>query len=40
MGLDATNKWPGKTQREWGTPIHMDETVKHRVDGSGIRWVF
>ncbi len=32
MGLDATNKWPGETQREWGTPIHMDETVKHRVD--------
>jgi 4-hydroxy-3-polyprenylbenzoate decarboxylase len=20
MGLDATNKWPGETQREWGTP--------------------
>jgi len=32
MGLDATNKWPGETQREWGTPIHMDEAVKHRVD--------
>jgi 4-hydroxy-3-polyprenylbenzoate decarboxylase len=32
MGLDATNKWPGETQREWGTPIHMDETVKRRVD--------
>ncbi len=32
MGLDATNKWPGETQREWGTPIHMDEAVKTRVD--------
>ena len=32
MGLDATNKWSGETQREWGTPIHMDEAVKHRVD--------
>ncbi|MDD2988459.1 MAG: 4-hydroxy-3-polyprenylbenzoate decarboxylase [Zoogloea sp.] len=32
MGLDATNKWPGETQREWGTPIVMDEQVKERVD--------
>lgn len=32
MGLDATNKWPGETQREWGTPIHMDADVKARVD--------
>ncbi len=32
MGLDATNKWPGETQREWGTPIAMDEAVKRRVD--------
>ena len=21
MGLDATNKWPGETDREWGRPI-------------------
>ena len=21
MGLDATNKWPGETSREWGRPI-------------------
>ncbi|XKH60650.1 4-hydroxy-3-polyprenylbenzoate decarboxylase [Halomonas sediminis] len=35
MGLDATNKWPGETQREWGTPIVMDEAVKARVDS---RW--
>jgi 4-hydroxy-3-polyprenylbenzoate decarboxylase len=32
MGLDATNKWPGETQREWGTPIVMDDEVKKRVD--------
>ncbi|KPQ25356.1 MAG: 3-octaprenyl-4-hydroxybenzoate carboxy-lyase UbiD [Halomonas sp. HL-48] len=35
MGLDATNKWPGETDREWGTPIVMDEDVKARVDA---RW--
>ncbi len=32
MGLDATNKWPGETNREWGTPIVMDVAVKDRVD--------
>jgi 4-hydroxy-3-polyprenylbenzoate decarboxylase len=32
MGLDATNKWTGETQRAWGTPIVMDEAVKRRVD--------
>jgi len=32
MGLDATNKWPGETNREWGTPIVMDEAVKAKVD--------
>jgi 4-hydroxy-3-polyprenylbenzoate decarboxylase len=32
MGLDATNKWPGETTREWGKPIKMDETIKARVD--------
>ena len=32
MGLDATNKWPGETNREWGTPITMDPAVKKRVD--------
>jgi 4-hydroxy-3-polyprenylbenzoate decarboxylase len=33
MGLDATNKWPGETNREWGRPIVMDADVKKRVDG-------
>ena len=32
MGLDATNKWPGETTREWGEAITMDDTVKQRVD--------
>ena len=32
MGLDATNKWPGETTREWGRPIAMDAEVKQRVD--------
>lgn len=32
MGLDATNKWPGETDREWGTPIVMDDAVKQKVD--------
>lgn len=32
MGFDATNKWPGETDREWGTAISMDESVKKRVD--------
>jgi 4-hydroxy-3-polyprenylbenzoate decarboxylase len=32
MGLDATSKWPGETDREWGRPITMDDAVKARVD--------
>ena len=32
MGLDATNKWPGETTREWGRLITMDIAVKERVD--------
>ncbi|CAH9065587.1 3-octaprenyl-4-hydroxybenzoate carboxy-lyase [Pseudoalteromonas holothuriae] len=32
MGLDATNKWAGETDREWGEPIVMDDTTKQRVD--------
>lgn len=32
MGLDATNKWAGETQREWGRPIVMDQATKQRVD--------
>lgn len=32
IGFDATNKFPGETDREWGTPITMDEDVKQRID--------
>jgi 4-hydroxy-3-polyprenylbenzoate decarboxylase len=32
MGLDATHKFPGETNREWGTPIVMDDAIKQRVD--------
>ena len=32
MGLDATNKLPGETTREWGTPITMDQAVKVKID--------
>jgi 4-hydroxy-3-polyprenylbenzoate decarboxylase len=31
MGLDATNKWPGETTREWGRTIRMDADVEARV---------
>ena len=32
MGIDATNKWPGETTREWGQPIAMSAEVKARID--------
>jgi 4-hydroxy-3-polyprenylbenzoate decarboxylase len=32
MGLDATNKYPGETNREWGLPITMDKAVKDHID--------
>ena len=32
MGLDATNKWDGETNRDWGTPIEMTDEVKQRID--------
>jgi 4-hydroxy-3-polyprenylbenzoate decarboxylase len=31
MGLDATNKWPGETNREWGRPIRMEADVEARM---------
>ena len=27
IGLDATNKWPPETRRDWGRPIRMSEDV-------------
>lgn len=32
IGIDATNKWPGETQREWGIPICMNYSVRLRID--------
>ncbi|MGD1983196.1 MAG: 4-hydroxy-3-polyprenylbenzoate decarboxylase [Chromatiaceae bacterium] len=32
IGFDATNKWPGETNREWGRPIVMDRAVTSRID--------
>ena len=32
MGIDATAKWPGESERRWGRPIAMDAEVKRRVD--------
>ena len=31
VGMDATNKWEGETDREWGTSIQMSEGVKTKV---------
>ncbi len=33
MGLDATHKWPGETNREWGKVISMSPEIKKRIDG-------
>ncbi len=32
VGIDATNKLPGETDREWGTPIKMNDAVKLHID--------
>ena len=32
VGFDATNKWPGETNRQWGRPICMTQQVRERVD--------
>jgi len=32
MGMDATHKWPGETQREWGRPMAMDAAVQARMN--------
>ena len=33
IGLDATHKWRGETQRDWGKPISMSAAVKEKIDG-------
>jgi 4-hydroxy-3-polyprenylbenzoate decarboxylase len=32
MGLDATNKWPGETSREWGRGISLPPEVTARAE--------
>jgi len=32
LGLDATRKWQGESDREWGRPIVSDPGVEKRVD--------
>jgi len=32
MGIDATNKHPGETDREWGDPIVMSDEVIAKID--------
>lgn len=32
MGLDATNKLPGETSREWGRPILPSQAINARID--------
>ena len=32
VGMDATNKWEGETDREWGSAIQMSADVKTKVD--------
>lgn len=31
LGLDATNKWPGETDREWGEVMKMDDDIVEKV---------
>ena len=35
IGLDATDKWPPETKREWGEEIRMDQAV---VDAVSEKW--
>jgi 4-hydroxy-3-polyprenylbenzoate decarboxylase len=35
LGIDATNKWPPETRREWGTRIRMSDEIIERVTA---RW--
>ncbi len=32
IGLDATDKWPGETNRDWGRAIRMSDDVVAKVD--------
>ena len=32
MGIDATSKWPGETQREWGRTMQMRPDITAKID--------
>lgn len=32
IGLDATDKWPPETKRDWGSTIRMSDTVIEKID--------
>ncbi|MEM6606455.1 MAG: UbiD family decarboxylase, partial [Pseudomonadota bacterium] len=32
VGMDATNKWQGETDREWGTTIRMSDAVSDKIE--------
>jgi len=32
MGIDATNKWPGESNREWGRTMKMHPEVTARME--------
>ncbi|MGR3807188.1 4-hydroxy-3-polyprenylbenzoate decarboxylase [Pasteurella testudinis] len=32
MGIDATNKWKGETDREWGNPITKNQDIVKKID--------
>ncbi|MEQ9490296.1 MAG: UbiD family decarboxylase [Alphaproteobacteria bacterium] len=32
IGLDATNKWPPETKREWGEKLYMEQDVIDKID--------
>ncbi|URJ25086.1 4-hydroxy-3-polyprenylbenzoate decarboxylase [Candidatus Blochmannia ocreatus (nom. nud.)] len=32
IGIDATNKWPGETNRKWGDPINMSSAICCYID--------
>lgn len=34
MGIDATHKWPGETQREWGRTIDMPQETRRAVQSA------
>lgn len=32
LGLDATHKWPGETNREWGSAIQQEKAIIQKID--------